>query len=75
MNKGDQILERINLEKKSRQEINDLLFMLGFFKKSSEEEELSDEKCQTLHYKTTYQLEEEAETGDEIDEDREKEEL
>lgn len=60
MNKDNEILEEIPLEKFSRQECNDLLVKLGFYKKSSNEEVVTDEQKAAFSYKTQAQVNSEA---------------
>ncbi|RXG70751.1 Selenoprotein M [Armadillidium vulgare] len=43
LNKSDEEIERIPLEKFSREECNELLLKKGFYKKQSEEEEVPEE--------------------------------
>lgn len=63
--------QEIELDRKSRSECNDLLFVLGFMRKSREDEEVDEERRKTLKYKTTKQLEEEADDDEEAYEKKE----
>ena len=43
LNKDDEVLERIDLKKLSQEEINQLMIKKGFYKKTSQEEEVPEE--------------------------------
>lgn len=59
MTGDDKIIEEIPLDKYSTQDCTDLLEQLGFYKKSSKDEEISEEIKANLSYKTKAQLESE----------------
>lgn len=61
--------QELPLDKYSKEECNNLLIKLGFFKKDSREEELSEEKKGTLRYKRM------ADFYDDNEADEQKEEL